>query len=216
MSSISSSITVVIPLYNHAPYIETALDSVLRQTSPADEIILVDDGSTDDGAARAERMLAAVPKARVIRQRNSGADATINRLIEIAASDFIAVLNSDDVFAPGKLARCRELIALRPQTDFICGRIGIIDENGVRQTGGVAVDWLARAEEFLPSVVITDILMPRMDGFGLLREIRSRYPEMAVTVLRLIFGGVLERHPDRKSTRLNSSHHVVSRMPSSA
>jgi glycosyltransferase involved in cell wall biosynthesis len=148
MSSISSSISVVIPLYNHAAYIETALDSVLRQTSPADEIILVDDGSTDDGAARAERMLAAVPRARVIRQRNSGADATINRLIEIAVGDFVAVLNSDDVFAPGKLARCRALIARQPQTNFICGRIGIIDEKGVRQTGGVAVDWLARAEAF--------------------------------------------------------------------
>jgi glycosyltransferase involved in cell wall biosynthesis len=143
-----TSISVVIPLYNHAAYIETALDSVLRQTSPADEIILVDDGSTDDGAARAERMLATVPKARVIRQRNSGADATINRLVEIAASDFVAVLNSDDVFAPGKLARCRELIARRPETDFICGRIGIIDETGVRATSGVAVDWLARAEAF--------------------------------------------------------------------
>jgi glycosyltransferase involved in cell wall biosynthesis len=142
------SISVVIPLYNHAAYIEAALESVLRQTSPADEIILVDDGSADDGAARAERKLVGVPRARVIRQRNSGADATINRLIEIAASDFIAVLNSDDVFAPGKLARCRELIAQSPQADLICGRLGIIDENGVRQTSGVAVDWLARADEF--------------------------------------------------------------------
>jgi glycosyltransferase involved in cell wall biosynthesis len=143
-----TSISVVIPLYNHAAYIEATLDSVLRQTAPADEIILVDDGSADDGAARAERKLTGIRQARVIRQRNSGADATINRLIEIAASDFIAVLNSDDVFAPGKLARCRELIARRPQPDFICGRIGIIDENGARQTSGVAVDWLARAEEF--------------------------------------------------------------------
>jgi GT2 family glycosyltransferase len=142
------SISVVIPLYNHAAYIEATLDSALRQTSPADEIILVDDGSADDGAARAERKLAGVPRARVIRQRNSGADATINRLIEIAASDFIAVLNSDDVFAPGKLARCRELIAQRPDADFICGRIGIIDEKGVRQTSGVTIDWLARAEAF--------------------------------------------------------------------
>jgi len=142
------SISVVIPLYNHASYIEAALDSALRQTSPADEIILVDDGSADDGAARAEKMLAGVPKARVIRQRNSGADATLNRLIEIASGDFIAVLNSDDVFAPGKLARCRDLIARRAEIDLICGRIGIIDEKGVRATTGTTVDWLARAAAF--------------------------------------------------------------------
>jgi glycosyltransferase involved in cell wall biosynthesis len=142
------SISVVIPLYNHAAYIEATLASVLRQSAPADEIILVDDGSTDDGAARAEKVLAGVPKARVIRQRNSGADATLNRLIEIAASDFIAVLNSDDVFAANKLARCRELIAQQPTIGLICGRIGIIDENGVRQTSGVTIDWLARAEAF--------------------------------------------------------------------
>src|SRR5215210_3702301 len=45
------------------------------------------------------------------------------------------------------------------------------------------VDGLKRAEEFLPSVVITDILMPRLDGFGLLREVRDRYPDMAVVLL---------------------------------
>jgi glycosyltransferase involved in cell wall biosynthesis len=144
----SPTISVVIPLYNHAVYIEAALASVLRQTSPADEIILIDDGSTDDGAARAETALAGVPKARVIRQRNSGADATLNRLIEVAAGDFIAVLNSDDVFAPGKLARCREVIAREPGVGLICGRIGIIDENGMRQTSGITTDWLARAEAF--------------------------------------------------------------------
>lgn len=142
------SISVVIPLYNHASYIEATLASALRQTSPADEIILIDDGSSDDGAARAETALSGVPRARVIRQRNSGADATLNRLIEIAAGDFVAILNSDDVFAPGKLARCRELIAREPGVDLICGRVGIIDENGVRQTSGVVIDWLARAEAF--------------------------------------------------------------------
>ena len=51
----------------------------------------------------------------------------------------------------------------------------------VAEADGVA--GLARVEEFLPSVVITDVLMPRMDGFALLREIRQRYPEMAVILL---------------------------------
>ncbi len=51
----------------------------------------------------------------------------------------------------------------------------------VAEADGVA--GLARAEEFHPNVILTDVLMPRLDGFGLLREVRSRYPEMAVILL---------------------------------
>jgi glycosyltransferase involved in cell wall biosynthesis len=142
------SISVVIPLYNHAFSIGVTLESVLRQTSATDEIIMFDDGSADDGAARAEKELARVARARMIRQCDNGADAAINRLIQISASDFIAVLSSDDVIRRGKLARCRELIARRADIKFICGRLTVIEENGVRLTSGAAVDWPARAEEY--------------------------------------------------------------------
>ncbi|KMZ13935.1 putative glycosyl transferase [Candidatus Burkholderia humilis] len=144
------SISVVVPLYNHGRYIKSTLESVIEQTSPADEIILIDDGSSDNGFEIAERLLAKTPRARTFRQENAGAYNTINRAIGISRSQYIAMLNSDDLFAPKKLERCRNLIAQRGAADLIAGGVGIMDDGGVRQRGGgVAVDWLSRSKSFL-------------------------------------------------------------------
>ncbi|WP_250481594.1 MULTISPECIES: glycosyltransferase [unclassified Caballeronia] len=143
------SISVVVPLYNHGRYIKSTLESVLEQTSPADEIVLIDDGSSDNGFEIAERVLAKTPRARTFRQENAGAHNTINRAIGVSRSQYVAVLNSDDLFAPKKLERCRELIAQRGAADLIAGGVGIMDDDGARQRGGVAVDWLARSKSFL-------------------------------------------------------------------
>ncbi|QBQ98356.1 glycosyltransferase family 2 protein [Paraburkholderia pallida] len=143
------TISVVVPLYNHSRYIASALESVLEQTSPADEIILIDDGSTDNGFDIAQRVLAKTPRACTFRQENAGAHNTINRAIGISRSEYVAVLNSDDLFARRKLERCRELISQRGPADLIAGGVGIMDDDGRKQRGGVAVDWLARSRTFL-------------------------------------------------------------------
>lgn len=143
------TISVVVPLYNHARYIEAALESVLSQTSPADEIILIDDGSSDNGFALAERVLVKVPQAKAYKQENAGAHNTINRAIGISRGEYIAVLNSDDVFAPTKLERVRAIVRDRPGIGLIAGKPGIMDDNSVRQNTGIAIDWLGRAASFL-------------------------------------------------------------------
>lgn len=143
------TISVVVPLYNHARYIEAALESGLSQTSPADEIILIDDGSSDNGFALAERVLAKVPHAKAYKQENAGAHNTINRAIGISRGEYIAVLNSDDVFAPTKLERVRAIVRDRPGIGLIAGKPGIMDDNSVRQNTGIAIDWLGRAASFL-------------------------------------------------------------------
>lgn len=142
------SISVVLPLYNHAHYIAETLQSVLRQTSPVDEIILIDDGSTDDGFSVASEMLNGEPRATLLRQENCGAEKTLNRAIELSQSEFVAVLNSDDLFAPTKIERCRTILCDHPEIDFISGGIGIIDEKGERLGEGETVEWLQRATEF--------------------------------------------------------------------
>lgn len=143
-----STISVVIPLYNHARYIKDAIESVLTQSSPADEIILIDDGSSDDGYAIAEKLLSDRPHAKVLRQENAGAHTTINRAISISQSEYIAVLNSDDVFLPSKLERCRQVITAKPGVGLIAGDIGIMDDNGAGLTSGVTIDWLNRAYSY--------------------------------------------------------------------
>lgn len=141
-------IAVVIPLYNHARYIESTLESVLRQNSPADEIIVIDDGSRDDGADIAERMLQSVSGARVLRQDNVGTHLTLNRAIGLATTPYIAILNSDDRFSLTKLKRCRNVLSAHPGTGVISGRVDLIDDDDRPVTSGVPFDWLTRARSF--------------------------------------------------------------------
>lgn len=101
---------VVIPTFNRAATIGQAIDSVLRQTVPAREIIIVDDGSTDDTA----RLVTGLgnPLIRLlVNDRNRGATASRNRGAKAATAEWIAFLDSDDYWHPEKLAAERALIA---------------------------------------------------------------------------------------------------------
>ncbi len=142
------SLSVVIPLYNHERYIKEALDSVLNQDVRPDEIIVLDDGSSDDGWKIAEQMLAGVPGGRVERQSNRGAHNSINTAIATSTSDLVAVLNSDDAFQPWKIARCHQLFANDPALDLVAGRVVIMDSDSNPVHHGETTDWLDRSIEF--------------------------------------------------------------------
>jgi glycosyltransferase involved in cell wall biosynthesis len=94
------TISVIIPAYNYARYLAEAIDSVLAQTYPVLEVIVVDDGSTDDTpgvlAAYANRI-------RAIRQQNLGVSAARNTGISAARGEYVAFLDADDVWQPSKL-----------------------------------------------------------------------------------------------------------------
>jgi len=140
-----TDIAVVIPLYNHERFIAATLRSLLDQTAAPAEIVLIDDGSTDDGLAVARALLADLTNCRVLAQANMGTHATINRAVALTSAPYVAVLNSDDLFAPDKLAWCQKLIEANPSVTLIAGRVGLIGERGERLTRGPAAEWLARA-----------------------------------------------------------------------
>lgn len=92
------AVSVVIPLYNKAPYIARALKSVLTQTFQDFEVIVVDDGSTDDGAEVVRELRN--PRIRLIQQENRGVSAARNRGIEEALAELVAFLDADDEWLP--------------------------------------------------------------------------------------------------------------------
>ncbi len=106
------TVAVVIPLYNKGPHIDRALSTVFAQTVPVDEIIIVDDGSTDDGLARVRRWQD--PRIRVLERKEPGPGgyAARNAGIETAASEWIAFLDADDSWRPWALEEIHRLANL--------------------------------------------------------------------------------------------------------
>jgi len=107
--------TVVIPLYQKRGYIQRALDSVYAQSierAAVPEIVVVNDGSRDGGDAVAKAQHDA--RVRVIDQPNRGVSAARNAGIAAAGQPFIALLDADDRWRPGFLARMRDLVAAHP------------------------------------------------------------------------------------------------------
>jgi glycosyltransferase involved in cell wall biosynthesis len=99
------TIVAIIPLYNGARFIEQSLRSVLGQTTPADEIIVVDDGSEDDGPARAIAIADGRPGFRLVRQPNGGQSSARNRGVRESGSSLLAFLDQDDIWYPRHLER---------------------------------------------------------------------------------------------------------------
>lgn len=97
-------VSVVVPSYNHARYVDAALDSLLQQTRPPDEIVVIDDGSTDASPSRVRAFGArAGDRVRIVLRENRGAAATINEAIRLSTGDWVHILNSDDRFTPDRL-----------------------------------------------------------------------------------------------------------------
>jgi glycosyltransferase involved in cell wall biosynthesis len=96
------TISVVIPAYNAAPYVSRAIESALAQTYPPLEVIVVDDGSSDDTA---EVVAAYEPRVRLLRQDNGGPAAARNHGVRESVGEWIALLDADDSWLPKKLER---------------------------------------------------------------------------------------------------------------
>jgi glycosyltransferase involved in cell wall biosynthesis len=96
-----TTVSIIIPTFNRGPLLVNAVESALQQTHPYCEIIVVDDGSTDDTV---ERLAPFLGRIRYVYQENHGVSGALNTGVEIARGHWIAVLASDDQWLPNKLA----------------------------------------------------------------------------------------------------------------
>jgi len=103
----SPLVSVLMPAYNHAPYVRVAVESVLGQTHGNLELIVIDDASLDETWAELQSIKD--DRLRLTRhENNQGAHATLNEAMGMAQGDYIAILNSDDIYSPKRLERLLE------------------------------------------------------------------------------------------------------------
>lgn len=128
------SIVAIVPLYNGAKWIEQAIRSVLSQTLQTDELIVVDDGSTDDGAGVAivERMAQEHPIIQLLRKQNGGQSAARNFGVRCSKSALIALLDQDDIWYPNHLEELVEPFKnpRNSRLGWVYSDFADIDENG--------------------------------------------------------------------------------------
>jgi glycosyltransferase involved in cell wall biosynthesis len=123
-------ISVIIPTYNAARFIERTIASVAAQTHTQLEILVVDDGSTDRTTEMVEAAAARDPRLRLIRQAHEGVAAARNRALTEARGEWVAPIDADDLWHPEKLAQQMTVLRLAgPDTGLVyCWSVGI-DEN---------------------------------------------------------------------------------------
>jgi glycosyltransferase involved in cell wall biosynthesis len=117
------TITAVVAAYQAERWIAQALESILSQTRPPDEVVVVDDGSTDGTARELERF---ADRVRIIRQPNGGCPAAFNTAFREARGDFVALCGSDDIWEPRKLEWQEEAIRAHREVDVLFGHAVLI------------------------------------------------------------------------------------------
>ncbi|MFQ5544349.1 MAG: glycosyltransferase [Acidiferrobacterales bacterium] len=137
-------VSVCIPSYNHARFLPAAIESVLSQTYRSFEIVVVDDGSTDDSLAIAERYAAQYPSLIKVfvhlGKRQRGISATANLAFQKSNGEYWCGLPSDDAFYPDKLQLQIECLQNNPDVSLVYGYASPIDEMGNQLPGNLGVD----------------------------------------------------------------------------
>jgi glycosyltransferase involved in cell wall biosynthesis len=133
-------VTAIVPAYNAAAYLPHALDSVLAQTSGDWEVVVVDDGSTDNTRAVVDSYRPKLQgKLQYIHQSNRGLPAARNAGMRAARGEFIALLDADDVWLPNRLERGIALLETDPEIGLVHARVVRINRYGTI-TGQLKVD----------------------------------------------------------------------------
>lgn len=113
-------ISVIVPLYNARPYVAEAIDSILSQTRPAEEVLIVDDGSTDGGGAV---VMAYGPPVRLVAQAHAGPATALNLALRQVTGEGVAFLDADDLWTAEKLERQAAILLADEKLDGVMGHV---------------------------------------------------------------------------------------------
>src|SRR6185503_3221517 len=140
-----AAVSVLVPSYNHAQFIEATLRSIIKQTLPPAELIVIDDGSSDGSQAIIERVFndCTFP-CKLIARENRGLCATLNEGFARTSGEYFAYLDSDDLWLPNFLSERVRLLKSRPRAVLAYGHTYFVDEQN-RIVDSTA-DWASYAD----------------------------------------------------------------------
>ena len=193
MTDLQPLVTVIIASYNHGPYIEQSIQSVLDQTYPNIELLVIDDGSTDDSVERIQRLQAQHGfDFRV--QQNQGLTNTLNGAIARAKGSLIVPFGSDDIMMPDRIAVQVAYMDGKPEVGICAGNIELIDAEGnlfpeKRQRRDVPFRRLDFDDMFLerkpyppaPTLMIRREALDKVGGFDPSIRLEDLYIELKIT-----------------------------------
>ena len=153
-------LSVIVPVYNAEDHLEKCLDSIINQTFKDLEIILVNDGSTDNSAKICDNYVKKDARIKVIHQQNSGVSAARNRGIDIAAGDYITFVDSDDWLEPQMYEKMCEVSCLDVSVDIVmCDFLNIKKSEKVEIPSNLREGFYNKKQiicELYPTLLVTE------------------------------------------------------------
>ena len=164
-------VTVLIPTFNRSALLRESLDSILAQTRPAHEIIIINDGSTDDTL---EQLKAYEGRVRVLSKSNAGKSAALNFGLKHVTGDLVWIFDDDDLAAPTALEILVGLLEANPEADMAYGRHErfSVDGSGEKRLLGTGYWTNCDSEEFLTATL--DDMFAHQQGMIVRKELYDR------------------------------------------
>jgi glycosyltransferase involved in cell wall biosynthesis len=179
-----SKISVIMPAYNCCQYIKEAIASVLCQSEPDIELIVVNDGSTDDTPKIVELVMATDERVKVINQCNSGRPSIArNKGLAEASGEFVCFLDGDDLYCPEKIEQSMNVLQREPSAKMVFHDVRFIDKTGTPQPGS-----------YLERVRFSERVLSASRKIGeitFLCDERSLFYFMCTTVTTILMSSVL-------------------------
>ena len=146
MKSAEDLISVVVPIYNVAEYLNECIDSILAQDYKTIEVILVDDGSTDDSKKICKEYAKKYSFVHVIHQKNAGLSAARNRGLSVAKGEYICFVDSDDYLLPGYLSELLKAAKKNNASISVCGYGDIVPAEKTISGEEATIQFLTKQE----------------------------------------------------------------------
>jgi alpha-1,3-rhamnosyltransferase len=155
----AARVSVVVPSYNHAPFVEAAIRSVFKQTLAPARLLVIDDGSRDGSTRIIERVLnECLFPCELIARENRGLCATLNEGFSRTGERYFAYLGSDDLWLPGFLAARVALLEERERAVLAYGHAFLLDERG--EVFDCTLDWAAYADGDARAMLLEETYAP--------------------------------------------------------